>query len=375
MNDQNKILHIDASRLKSGGGIIHLIKLLENIKYSTFKKIVVYTYENNRFKKYENKNIEIKTHSFINKNIFFQIIWQKFILPMCLAQNELLFTIDSTSFCDHKNTVILNQDLIGFQSNSLKNFSFTMRLQSYLKYKIAKKAILNSYSSIYTTEYARNEIFKKTGTLNNSTVIPHGINDFGLIKKKNYKLSSDKIKVIYVSPVLDYKNHTYLISALNKIKTKKKIEAYFVGGGNKKLITRLKNQLSNENKNKFYFMEFLKPLDVFDLVNKSDIAFFMSSVECFGITLLEYMRMAMPIICSSDSSLPETLASSGLLVNPKDVDGIIKLTTKFIESENLRISYGKKAYKRSLNYSWEITAKKTFNFLAESNYKYLNNLN
>ena len=50
MNDQNKILHIDASRLKSGGGIIHLIKLLENIKYSTFKKIVVYTYENNRFK-------------------------------------------------------------------------------------------------------------------------------------------------------------------------------------------------------------------------------------------------------------------------------------------------------------------------------------
>ena len=60
MKDHNKILHIDASRLRSGGGIIHLIKLLENIKYSTFKKVIVYTYENSKFKKYENKNLWTK---------------------------------------------------------------------------------------------------------------------------------------------------------------------------------------------------------------------------------------------------------------------------------------------------------------------------
>ena len=44
-----RTLHIDASRLKSGGGVLHLIKLLEFEKYSNFGKMVVYTYQNSEF--------------------------------------------------------------------------------------------------------------------------------------------------------------------------------------------------------------------------------------------------------------------------------------------------------------------------------------
>ena len=55
-----KTLHIDASRLKSGGGVLHLIKLLELEKYSKFDKIIVYTYQNSEFEKFKSQKIEIK---------------------------------------------------------------------------------------------------------------------------------------------------------------------------------------------------------------------------------------------------------------------------------------------------------------------------
>jgi hypothetical protein len=97
-----KTLHIDASRLKSGGGVLHLIKLLELEKYSNFDKIIVYTYQNSEFEKFGSKKIIIKTHSYINKNILYQVFWQRYLLKEQISSDDLLFTIDSTSFCKFK---------------------------------------------------------------------------------------------------------------------------------------------------------------------------------------------------------------------------------------------------------------------------------
>ena len=90
------------ARLKSGGGgpaLNQTFRARKNILI--FEKIIVHTYENSEFKKFNNDRIAIKSHPYINKNIFYQIYWQRYILPQHL-NNELLFTIDSTSFCRHK---------------------------------------------------------------------------------------------------------------------------------------------------------------------------------------------------------------------------------------------------------------------------------
>ena len=84
--DFEKTLHIDASRLKSGGGVLHLIKLLELEKYSNFDKIIVYTYQNSKFEKFKSQKIIIKTHPYINKNIFYQIFWQRYLLKKKFLQ-------------------------------------------------------------------------------------------------------------------------------------------------------------------------------------------------------------------------------------------------------------------------------------------------
>jgi glycosyltransferase involved in cell wall biosynthesis len=361
--DFEKTLHIDASRLKSGGGVLHLIKLLELEKYSNFDKIIVYTYQNSKFEKFKSQKIIIKTHPYINKNIFYQIFWQRYLLKKKISSNQLLFTIDSTSFCKFKKNVILNQDLIGFQEGSLNYFSFKNKVISYMKYLVAKNAIKNSIANIFTTKYALDEVVKKIGSIKNVNVIPHGIDSEFLIKKINYDISESSLKVIYVSSILDYKNHEYLISALNNLPTKKKVSAYFIGGGDLSLINKLKAQSINNKGNKFHFPGFLKREEVFNLTRSCDIAVFLSSVECFGITLLEYMRMGMPIICSNESSMPETLQDGGLLVSPFDEVSIIKAITDFELNQNKRLSLGKKAFNNSIKYSWNNTVKETYSLL------------
>ena len=156
----NKTLHIDASRLRSGGGVLHLIKLLELKKYSNFDRIIVYTYKNSKFEELSSSSIIIKTHPFINKNIFFQIFWQRYILKYQISPDDLLFTIDSTSFCNYKKNVVMNQDIIGFQEGSYSYFSLKNKFISYMKYLVAKKTIKNSIASIFTTQYAIDEVVK-----------------------------------------------------------------------------------------------------------------------------------------------------------------------------------------------------------------------
>lgn len=366
MQKSIKTLHIDASRLKSGGGIIHLIKLLELEKYSKFDKIIVYTYQNSEFVKFKSQKIIIKTHPYINKNIFFQIFWQRYLLKNQIFPNDLLFTIDSTSFCKFNKNVVLNQDLIGFQEGSLKYFSFKNKVISYIKYLVAKNAMKNSIANIFTTKFALDQVVKKIGSIKNANVIPHGIDSKFLTKKMNYDISESSLKVIYVSSVLDYKNHKYLISALNNLPSKKKVTTYFIGGGDSSLINKLKVQSENSKGNKFHFSGFLEREEVFNLTRSCDIAVFLSSVECFGITLLEYMRIGMPVICSNESSMPETLKDGGLLVNPYDKASIIKAITDFELNKDKRLRLGKKAYNNSIKYSWNSTAKETYSLLFKT---------
>ena len=129
------------------------------------------------------------------------------------------------------------------------------------------------------------------------------------------------------------------------------------------LIKKLKAMSINSKGNEFHFSGFLKREVVLNLIRNCDIAVFLSSVECFGITLLEYMRMGMPIICSNQSSMPETLEGGGLLVSPHDKRSIINAITNLELNYNQRLSFGQKAFNNSIKYSWENTVKQTYSLL------------
>ena len=86
VDNNEKILFIDASRNRSGGAIVYLKNFLNyfDFKKNKIEKIIVCSYQELLDELPHNKKIILYNHSFLQKNILFQIIWQLFLLPKIL---------------------------------------------------------------------------------------------------------------------------------------------------------------------------------------------------------------------------------------------------------------------------------------------------
>ena len=86
-----------------------------------------------------------------------------------------------------------------------------------------------------------------------------------------------------------------------------------------------------------------------------------SLYEGFGFPLLEAMAVGCPIVASNRGSIPEVLGEAGVLFNPSDDSSIIDAMTKVAYDDILRKSLVEKGYSRLNYFSWEKTAKETYN--------------
>ena len=96
------IVGIDASNIKSDGGVIHLFELINNLDYNNknFKKIVIWGNSFALKKINSNKNIIKISIDKFSKNIIKRLLWQFFILPKKLKTYNcsILFVLGSFLF-------------------------------------------------------------------------------------------------------------------------------------------------------------------------------------------------------------------------------------------------------------------------------------
>lgn len=106
------------------------------------------------------------------------------------------------------------------------------------------------------------------------------------------------------------------------------------------LINRLVNskhvQLLNDFKIKFEARSDLDQKGLNQAYKDSDILFFASEYEGFGMPILEAQAAGRPVITGNISAMPEASGDGALLVNPFDVDEIRDAITSIVENEKLR---------------------------------------
>jgi len=86
-----------------------------------------------------------------------------------------------------------------------------------------------------------------------------------------------------------------------------------------------------------------------------------SLYEGFGLPLVKSMKVGVPVLTSTTSSLPEITGRGGLLVDPNSTEAITESLEKLINSPALRSRLSKKALIQSSSFSWLKTAKETLN--------------
>ena len=362
------IIGIDASNIKSDGGIVHLFELLNNLKFkkTKFKKIIIWGNKNALINiKHNPKIYKIYLNHKFN-NLLIRSFWQFFLLPYELKKMkcDVFFVLGGIFFLKKIKTVSIFQNILPFIDDDIKVYPLIQKI----KFSIQKIIYLNTFKKsdgiIFLSDFSK-KILDKELDLNKkeTTIIPHGVSDIFICKKKhNFK---NKVKLLYVSKIDIYKKQIKIINIIKKLKNKIDVSLSLVGFYDKKNKAVLNKKIESLNLKKN--VKLLGRVDYKKLPNiyrSHDIKIYASKSETFGMTMLEAMKSGLPVVAIKNQISKEILSDAGFFCNYSDkslINNILKV--KHNKKETLKkIDLGRKI---SQNYKWTKTSDKTFSFLEK----------
>jgi glycosyltransferase involved in cell wall biosynthesis len=373
----NLRIAIDATRVKSGGGIAHLLGILntENIHGYGIEKVHIWSYRQ-LLDRLPNRPWLIKhCPSVTEASLFRQIYWQAFELRKEIERSgcHLLFAVDASTFSRFKPMVVLSQNMIPFEVgfNDIYGYDKSGIHQRLIK-RVQSSAFRFADGVIFLTKYAANRIQHHTGRLSDFCCIPHGVDPIFKQERFQGNLRSKgdiSFNCLYVSPIWEYKHQAELVRAFRLLNDRGYAATLtLTGGGNKEGHALLAAELERSDPQRRFVkvLDFIPHAEVPQLMAHSDIFVFASSVETFGITLLEAMTIGMPIACSSRSSLPETLKDGGIYFDPFNVESITQSLEKLITNPELRVKLAARAKVLAQSYGWQKCADETWTYIAQT---------
>lgn len=381
MKDTLKVA-IDATRVKSGGGIAHLIGILsiDNIQDHGVDEVHIWAYQK-LLDTLPNKPWLIKhCPKVTEQSLLKQIFWQAFRLADEIREAgcQILFAVDASTFSRYKPMIVLSQNMIPFEEGFASIYGYDKSgIHQRLILQVQKRAFKFADAVIFLTQHAAKRIQLYTGPLKNYQCIPHGVDVAfkKILPKKTWPIDSHMpIRCLYVSPIWEYKHQAELVRAIKLLRDRgHNVTLTLTGGGNREGRDLLEKEMQVSDP-LYAFTEILKFIPhekIPELISEADLFVFASSVETFGITLLEGMAMGMPIACSNRSSLPETLQNGGVYFDPQDEVSIADAIELLIKDKQLRLKLAQQAKQLSEFYSWEKCASQTWSYISQT-YQRLN---
>ncbi len=321
--DFEKIDHINVLRFDGFWGLKKTNLPLS--KYEMWLKYGDYT-----LKKYINtfgKPDIIHAHNMIYAGISFMELSKKFNIPIVITEHS-------------------SQYIMGKVKNEL-----------YIKLKSA----FNTSEYIYAVSP---KLIKKLEQMfllpvNKIKLLPNVLDDF-IENKPLAKVNSknDKIRFLNIANLIPLKGQKELVNAFsNAFNNINNVELIIAGDG--ELKEELLNLINKLNlKNKVILVGLINRAEVLKQLDACDVFVLPSHYETFGVVLIEALSRGIPVI-STFCGGPECIVndSNGILVQPKDVEGLAKAMLKMYHihtnynKEQLRNDvieqYGKEAfYKR-----------------------------
>jgi glycosyltransferase involved in cell wall biosynthesis len=368
---------IDATRVKSGGGVAHLLGILniDDIHRYGIREVHVWSYQE-LLDRLPTKPWLIKHCPSVTKSsLLRQIYWQAFHLQKEISRSgcHLLFAVDASTFSRFRPMVVLSQNMIPFEVGFEKIYGYDKSgIHQRLILRAQKSAFKFADSVIFLTNYAAARIQRYTGSLRNFRCIAHGVDAIFKQEQHHGNLRSngqEPMNCLYVSPIWEYKHQAELVRAF-KLLNDRGYPAVLTltGGGNKEGHALLDQELQRSDPQRTFVkvLDFIPHAEVPKLMAHADIFVFASSVETFGITLLEAMTVGMPIACSNRSSLPETLQDGGLYFDPLDVESIAQTLAHLMSNPELRANLSARAKDLAAPYSWQKCADETWTYIVQT---------
>lgn len=357
--------------------------ILDNIIYSKENQggISNYWYElTQRFQTYPNLRISYCDEPNANNNLYRnllsinpdQLLKSDYRSILSARLGSVKYKSDETflyhsSFYRPINTNIEHKEITTVHDFTHDFFSPLHKkiLHNRLKYNAIKRS-----SGIICVSKNTYKDLKKFCTLKPNQkveIIYNGVSD-DYQKLNNKKESIDYLNhlnlnsneyIIYVGSRAPYKNFDFAIELLSEIS--ENIKLVVVGGNfntyeTKLLIKKAKNRVERVSGIPNYKLNFL--------YNHALALIYPSSYEGFGIPIIESMKAGCPVLALNKSSIPEISGDAALLADELNLSDFKKKIMS-LESRSYRNEIIEKGLIQSSKFSWDKTARMTYDFYKE----------
>lgn len=92
------------------------------------------------------------------------------------------------------------------------------------------------------------------------------------------------------------------------------------------------------------------------LYRHAQVFVYPSFAEGFGMPPLEALASGVPVVTSASTAIPEVVGDAGLLVDPKDPQGLQEALERLLHSPELRADFARRGLARADHFTWKAAA-------------------
>ena len=373
------IIGIDASNIRSGGGLMHLKNILKNLDVEKFniEKIVIWSCKKTLNEIEEYAWLKKCSEPVMERNYLHRGLWQQKKLHLKLREEkcDILFAPGGSFATKFRPVVTMSQNLIPFELREIYRYGLSLSTIRFILLRFSQSfSFKNANGTIFLTDYAKDAVLKVTMPLKGETlVIPHGI-DRGFFLHPRPQLKINKFnyecpfQLLYVSTIEPYKHHFQVIDAVAQVRAEGfPVVLKLIGAAKPADANRLNKKIhSIDPVGQFvHYLGYKTHEELLLEYCKANIFIFASSCETFGQILLEGMASGIPIVCSNHRPMPDILGDAGVYFDPENADSIASAIRTLIESPALRAKKAKMVFEQAQKYSWQRCASETFSFISK----------
>ncbi|MDP6756447.1 MAG: glycosyltransferase family 1 protein, partial [Patescibacteria group bacterium] len=181
----------------------------------------------------------------------------------------------------------------------------------------------------------------------------------------------DKKFILQTGTIEPRKNHIATLASFEELhrqypKEMQNTHLLFAGHNGWKSRTLIKKVYKSKVRDKIHIANEVALADMPSLYSLASVFSYPSFYEGFGFPVLEAFSCGVPVAASHTSSLGEIAQNACLLVNPYRIDELTIAIHQLLADPSLAKSMRAKGLARTVNFSWEKTAKQTLKVLESA---------